>query len=147
MLSLPVGKNGTALLPALLIGTAGAPAATKVQTDWLCQAKNWQSTSIMRSWFRNKNDSEDIFRLRIINSTTIRITGSTIFRNGNRSVSKRGSKYIFTDRQSYTNQFGLSYFPTGEAYFDADNGQISSETIGPKIVGIQYYYLAFGECE
>lgn len=131
----------------LALATSALTGAAAPQSDWLCQAKNWESSSIAPNWFRNRNDGEDIFRLRILGPSKIRITGSDLIRNGDRSVVKKGSRYVFTDRVTTTNQYGFSFVPRGIAYFDTSNGEIRFESTGAKIMGVQKYHLIFGNCE
>lgn len=122
-------------------------SASAQQAEWLCQAKDWESSNFQTNWTREKHRSEDIFRLRILGPSKIRITGSDLIKNGDRRFEKRGTRYVFVDRVTTTNQFGFQFIPRGTAYFDAANGEISMETTGAKIMGIQKYHLIFGNCE
>lgn len=132
-------------LVAISVATSPASLPPQAQTDWYCETDWWTKTDFEANFSRPRDARPDNFRLRIISSTVIRITGSDFQTNGNRTVVKEGSRYYFTDRVPWQTWAGTRT-PVGRAYFDASNGAFRSEWDFPMIFG-RARGMDSGSCE
>jgi hypothetical protein len=129
------------------VSLALTPTSALAQTDWFCEAKTWMRTNATSFYNRNKNEGEDNFRIKIVSPSSVRITGSDSLQNGVHIVTKKGSKYYFSQWRPRANPYFGARTAHGVPFFDSANGKLYFESRGPYIMGMESFLWTDGNCE